>query len=56
MERKWAKNTAEQLFAAAIHKNLNLLIQSNKDIDLVAGVYGKQVLKRHTVKSKTKKL
>ena len=35
------------LFAAAIEKNLNLLVKSNKDIDLVVGVHGQGVLKRH---------
>ena len=38
----------EKLFAAATEKNLDLLIKSNKDIDLVVGVHGKGVLKRHT--------
>jgi len=38
------------LFEAAIEKNLDLLIKSNKDIDLVVGVHGKGALKRHTRK------
>lgn len=37
----------EELFAAATEKNLDLLIKSKKDIDLVVGVHGKGVLKRH---------
>ncbi len=37
----------EELFAAAIEKNLDLLIQSNKDIDLVVGVHGARALTRH---------
>ena len=37
----------EQLFAAATEKNIDLLVKSNKDIDLVVGVHGKGVLKRH---------
>jgi UDPglucose 6-dehydrogenase len=37
----------EKFFAAATEKNLDLLIKSKKDIDLVVGVHGKGVLKRH---------
>ncbi len=37
----------EKLFAAATEKNLDLLIKSNKDIDLVVGVHGQGALKRH---------
>jgi len=38
----------EKFFAAATEKNIDLLIKSNKDIDLVVGVHGTSVLKRHT--------
>ncbi len=37
----------EKLFTAATEKNLELLIKSKKDIDLVVSVHGKAVLKRH---------
>ncbi len=39
--------SAKKLFAAAIEKTLDLLVKSNKDIDLVVGVHGNAVLKRH---------
>jgi UDP-glucose 6-dehydrogenase len=38
------------LFTAAIEKNLDLLIGSNKDIDLVVGVHGATALARHKKK------
>jgi nucleotide sugar dehydrogenase len=38
----------EQLFAAATEKNLDLLVKSNKDIDLVVGVHGQSAVKCHT--------
>ena len=37
----------QQLFDAATEKNLDLLIKSKKDIDLVVGVHGQAALKRH---------
>jgi UDPglucose 6-dehydrogenase len=37
----------EEFFAAAIEKNLDLLVKSNKDIDLVVGVHGKGAVTRH---------
>jgi UDP-glucose 6-dehydrogenase len=37
----------EKLFAAATNKNIDLLVKSNKDIDLVIGVHGQGVLKHH---------
>jgi UDPglucose 6-dehydrogenase len=40
----------EELFAAATEKNLDLLVKSNKDIDLVVGVHGQAAVKRHQKK------
>ncbi|HEY5383475.1 MAG TPA: hypothetical protein VIJ88_02900 [Candidatus Paceibacterota bacterium] len=45
---KTAKNKYGGKFLhAAIEKNLDLLVKSNKDMDLIEGVYGNAALKKH---------
>ena len=45
-EKKVGNKAGAKLIRAAIAKNIELLVDSGKDLDLLAGVHGKKVLKK----------
>lgn len=51
-ERSVKDSWGVQFLRAAIEKNINLLVTSGKDLDLVEGVHGKVAIARHTKRQK----
>jgi UDP-glucose 6-dehydrogenase len=47
-QREIGDATADKIFSALEEKNIELLLKSQKDLDLLKGVYGEEVLSRIT--------